>query len=91
MKHLRLAPALILLAVFACSDLPEERKSDVVAPPAPAQSVAEAAPVATGSTLCEAFQGQLQAVRASLEVYPGDAQLKSREETLAAITGDVCG
>jgi hypothetical protein len=83
---------LVLVALFvACSDLPDAPKQDLVAPPAPTQSVVAATPAPAGSTLCEAFQHELSATRAALAASPGNAELTAREGVLASITTDVCG
>ena len=90
MKPVQVLLALVALFV-ACNDLPDAPKQDVVAPPAPTQSVVAATPAPAGSTLCEAFQHELRATRDALAAQPGNAALTEREGVLASITTDVCG
>lgn len=86
-----LFPALGLIALGACKDLPRQTLTEV----APEDAVESAAPsarehAAQESTICAAYGKQLTASRAALAAAPGDASLQETVATFEMVIADAC-
>lgn len=84
MKLSAVGPAAVLI-VLACSDAPNAQHA---VPTAPAGAVVSSSSART--TVCLAYDGELQQGQARLLKSPEDAVLQARLHSLQAIIADVC-
>jgi hypothetical protein len=89
-RYLTFLPILVLVLLFACSDVRIDR-----ATPTELRSTSPAegsdGPAALATPVCETLTKELEGARAKLAADSTNPRLKGRAEALGALTTDVCG